>query len=81
MTYCLGLSLRDLQKSIHSTLGEFLSLAWCNRIVIAVGHQADAFKTAPLEVPPPIGLVDGMWVKSALPMERSPWMPRAGAGP
>ena len=67
MQYCLGLSLRDLQESIHMTLGEVVSLSACNRIVMAVGEQVDAFKSAPIEAPPPIVLVDGMWVKIAYP--------------
>jgi putative transposase len=67
MHYCLGLSLRDLQESIYTPLGEVLSVASCNRIVASVGQRAEAFKTQPLEAPPPIILVDGMWVKIAYP--------------
>jgi len=32
-----------------------------------VGQQAEAFKTQPLAAPPPILLVDGMWIKIAYP--------------
>ena len=39
MNYCLGLSLRDLQESIYTTLGEVLSVASCNRIVASVGQR------------------------------------------
>ena len=67
MNYCLGLSLRDLQESMYITLGEVLSVASCNRIVASVGQRAEAFKTQPLEAPPPILLVDGMWIKIAYP--------------
>ena len=67
MHYCLGLSLRDLQESMHATLGEGLSVASCNRIVASVGQRAEAFKTQRLEAPPPIILVDGMWIKIAYP--------------
>jgi len=67
MHYCLGLSLRDLQESMYITLGEVLSVASCNRIVASVGQRAEAFKTQPLEAPPPILLVDGMWIKIAYP--------------
>ena len=67
MHYCLGLSLRDLQESMSATLGEVLSVASCNRIVASVGQQAEAFKTQPLAAPPPILLVDGMWIKIAYP--------------
>jgi len=67
MHYCLGLSLRDLQESMYATLGEVLSVASCNRIVASVGQQAEAFKTQPLAAPPPILLVDGMWVTIAYP--------------
>jgi transposase-like protein len=65
MNYCLGLSLRDLQESMYVTLGEVLSVASCNRIVASVGQRAEAFKTQILAAPPPIVLVDGMWVKIA----------------
>jgi putative transposase len=67
MNYCLGLSLRDLQESMYMTLGQVVSVASCDRIVASVGQQAEAFKTQPLEAPPPILLVDGMWVKIASP--------------
>ena len=67
MHSCLGLSLRDRQESMYATLGEVLSVASCNRIVASVGQQAEAFKTQPLAAPPPILLVDGMWIKIAYP--------------
>jgi transposase-like protein len=50
---------------MYATLGGVLSVASCNRIVASVGHRAEAFQTEPLEAPPPIILVDGMWVKMA----------------
>jgi len=65
--YCLGLSLRDLQEVMQVTLGEMMSLAACNRLVLTVQEQVRAFKTAALDAPPPIVLVDGMWVKIAYP--------------
>jgi len=64
---CLGLSLRDLHESRHLTLGEVLSVSSCNRIVLGMAKQVDAFKTTPLEAPPPILLVEGMGVKIAYP--------------
>jgi transposase-like protein len=64
---CLGLRLRDLQESIDATLGEVLSVASCHRIVASVGQRAEAFKTQPLAAPPPILLVDGMWISIAYP--------------
>lgn len=67
MNYCLGLSLRDLQESMYTTLGEVLSVASCNRIVASVGQRVEAFKRQSLAAPPPILLVDGMWVKIAYP--------------
>jgi putative transposase len=67
MGYCLGRSLRDLHESMRLTLGEVLSVSSCNRIVLGMAKQVDAFKTTPLEDPPPILLVDGMWVKIASP--------------
>src|SRR5216683_545608 len=65
MHYGLGLSLRDLQESIDATLGEVLSVASCHRIVASVGQRAEAFKTQPLAAPPPMLLVDGMWISIA----------------
>jgi transposase-like protein len=67
MGYCLGLSLRDRQEMMALTLGEVLSLAACNRIGSSVKAQVEAFKSQPLETPPPVVLVDGMWVKIASP--------------
>ena len=69
MGYCLGHSLRDLQEAMALTLGEVLSLAACNRIVWRVSKQMEAFKQQPLASPPPIVLVDGMWVKIAYPTD------------
>jgi transposase-like protein len=65
--YALGHSLRDLQEAMHLTLGEVLSLAACNRLVLGLEERAQAFKTARLENPPPIVLVDGLWLKLAVP--------------
>ena len=67
MGYCLGLSLRDLHESMRLTLGEVLWVSSCNRIVLGMAKQVEAFKTTPLEAPPPILLVDGMWIKIAYP--------------
>jgi putative transposase len=67
MGYCLGLSLRDLQEMMALTLGEVLSLSACNRIVASVTAHIEAFKNHTLENPPPVVLVDGMWVKIAYP--------------
>jgi hypothetical protein len=64
---CLGLSLRDLQEIMALTLNEVLSLAACNRIVSRVKAHVEAFKRHPLEPPPPVVIVDGMWVKIASP--------------
>src|SRR5215470_1869752 len=65
--YCLGHSLRDLQEVMQLSLGEVLSLAACNRIVLGLEERAHAFKTARLAAPPPIVLVDGLWLKLAVP--------------
>ena len=67
VSYCLGHSLRDLQETLALTLGEVLSLSACNRIVSRVTAQLAVFKTQALASPPPILLVDGMWVKIAYP--------------
>jgi len=53
------------------TLGEVLSLSACNRIVSTVAPHMEAYKHHPLESPPPMVLVDGMWVKIASPTEES----------
>jgi hypothetical protein len=67
LQYCLGHSLRGLQETMHLTLGELLSLEACNRLVLGLQEQAQAFKMARLETPPPIVLVDGLWLKLAVP--------------
>ena len=41
----------------------------CNRIVSSVTARVEAFKSAPLENPPPGVMVDGMWVKIAYPSD------------
>jgi hypothetical protein len=64
---CLGHSLRDLQEAMPLTLGEVLSLEACNRLVLGREQRAQAFKTARLPPPPPIVLVDGLWLKLAMP--------------
>ena len=65
--YCLGHSLRDLQEAMQYSVGEVLSLGTCNRLVLGLEARAQAFKTARLEVPPPVVLVDGLWLKLAVP--------------
>ena len=65
--YCLGLSLRDLQEVLYETLGEVVSLSTCNRLVWEVDEQLKAWKRAPIEIPPEVVMVDGMWVKIAYP--------------
>jgi transposase-like protein len=67
MGYCLGLSLRDLQEGLYATLGEVVSLAACNRLVGAVDAHLQAWKQAPIAVPPTVVMVDGMWVHIAYP--------------
>jgi transposase-like protein len=67
MSYCVGHSLRDWQETLALTLGAVLSLAACNRLVSRVAEHLDGFKTHALASPPPMLLVDGMWVKIASP--------------
>ena len=67
LNYSVGHSLRDLQETMHLTLGEVLSLAACNRLAWGLEDRAQAFKTARLETPPPSVLVDGLWLKLAVP--------------
>jgi hypothetical protein len=57
--YSVGHSLRDRQETMPLTLGEVRSLAACNRLVLGLAERAQAFKTARLEHPPPIVLVEG----------------------
>ena len=68
---CLGRSLRDLQEVMPVTLGERMSLAACNRLVLTVHEPVSAFKTTPLDAPPPLVLVDGMGVNIASPTGES----------
>jgi putative transposase len=65
--YCLGHSLRDLQETMQQTLGDVLSLEACNRLVLGLEQRAQVFKTARLQAPPPIVLVDGLWLTLAVP--------------
>ena len=65
--YGLGHSLRDLQEAMYQSVGEVLSLEACNRLVLGLEQRAHAFKTARLQAPPPIVLVDGLWLKLAVP--------------
>jgi putative transposase len=63
----LGRSLRDVHEMMALTLGEVRSLSACNRMVSRVTAHIEAFKNHTLENPPPVVLVDGMWVKIASP--------------
>jgi transposase-like protein len=65
--YCLGHSLRDLQEAMQQSVGEVLSLGTCNRLVLGLEARAKAFKNARLETPSPVVLVDGLWLKLAVP--------------
>jgi transposase-like protein len=67
LSYCLGLSLRDLQEAMRLTLGEVLSLEACNRLVLGLEARVEVWKTRRLAAPPPIVMVDGCWVKIAYP--------------
>jgi transposase-like protein len=67
LQYALGHSLRDLQEAMHLTLGAVLSLEACNRLVLGLQDRAEAFKAARCENPPPIVLVDGLWLKLVVP--------------
>jgi transposase-like protein len=65
--YSVGHSLRDLQEPMSLPLGEVLSLAACNRLVLGLEERAQAFKAVRLETPPPLVLVDGLWLTLAVP--------------
>ena len=49
------------------TVGEVLSLEACTRLVLGLAERSSAWKTARLATPPPIVLVDGLWLKRAVP--------------
>ena len=63
----MGLSLRDLQEALRVTLGEVRSLEACHRLVFGWAKRVTAWTTRRVEAPPPVGLVDGCWVKRASP--------------
>ncbi len=67
MSYWLGHSLRDGQETMALTLGAVRSRAACNRLVSRVAEHLAGCKTPALASPPPLLLVDGMWVKLASP--------------
>jgi putative transposase len=67
MGYCLGLSLRDLQEGMYAPLGEVVSLSACNRLVWDVDKPVKALKSAVIEAPPAVVMVEGMWVQIAYP--------------
>ena len=67
LSYCLGLSLRDLQEAMRLTLEGVLSLEACNRLVLALAERGEAWKPRRLATPPPIVMVDGCWIKIAYP--------------
>jgi transposase-like protein len=52
---------------MYAPLGEVGSLSACNRLVWEVAAQVKALKSAAIEGPPAVVLVDGMWVKIAYP--------------
>jgi hypothetical protein len=52
---------------MYATLGEVVSLSACNRLVWEVDKQVKALKSAAIEAPPAVVMVDGMWVKIAYP--------------
>jgi putative transposase len=64
---CWGPSLRALQEGRPLSLGAVFSLAACQRVVLGLEEWARACKTARLALPPPLGLVDGLWRKLAVP--------------
>lgn len=65
--YGLGRSLRARQETMRLTLGEVLALQACHRIMLALEPRRQAFKHTPLGDPPPVVLVDGIWVNIAYP--------------
>lgn len=52
---------------MQQSVGEVLSLGTCDRLVLGLEARAKAFKTARLVAPPPVVVVDGLWLKLAVP--------------
>ena len=65
MSSGLGHSRRDWPEPLALTLGAGRSLAACHRMVTRVTAPLAGFKTPILERPPPLLLVDGLWIKIA----------------
>jgi transposase-like protein len=64
---CVGLSLRDLQEVLSAPLGAVVSLSACNRLVWDGDKQVKAWKSAVMEAPPAVVMVEGLWGKIASP--------------
>jgi hypothetical protein len=65
--YGLGPRRRELPEALCHSLGEFLALAACTRLVLGLEERAHAFKTARVPAPPPMVLVDGLGLTLAVP--------------
>lgn len=61
--YVMGLSLRDLQEALYFLIGHVLSRTAVNRVTLAVQHQLDTRRLAPIDKTPEILIVDGVWVE------------------
>lgn len=67
--YLLGLSIRDLQEALYLFTGDILSRGAINRITTDVQQTMLDWQHQPIEEPPPILIVDGVWVKVLYPTE------------
>jgi transposase-like protein len=75
--YTLGLSLRDLQEGMYLILGTVLSRSAVNRVTLAAQAPMDAWRQQPITDPPPILIVDGVWVTIHYPTGET-WIDRSG---
>jgi hypothetical protein len=67
-----GHRLRAVQETLALPLGEGLALAACHRMVSRVSAPRAVGKTPARERPPPVILVEGLWVTIASPPGASP---------
>jgi transposase-like protein len=75
--YTMGLSLRDLQEGLYLAFGGVLSPNAINRVTLAAQAPMDAWREQPITDPPPILIVDGVWVTLYHPTGET-WLDRSG---
>ena len=63
LLYCLGHSLRDIEENLCLLLNNFISLESLNRAILSFSKRVQDFKKEKITDPPPVLIVDGIWVK------------------